>query len=113
MGEAIFGAFGRGGFAREVMPIARHFLADRPDYGIAPDQMVFVDRQRGDAPVNGHAVLSEDDFAAHPAVRKYFCVAVGDGRLRQAITARALNAGYRLLSLASRHAVVMDAGIIG
>ena len=113
MGESIFGVFGCGGFAREVMPIARQFLADRPDYGIAPDHMAFIDRLRQDAPVNGHAVLSEDDFAAHPAAHKYFCVAVGDGRLRQTITARALSAGHRLLSLTSRHAVVMDGSSIG
>lgn len=113
MGDAVFALFGCGGFAREVMPIARQFFADRPDYGIAAQHMVFVDSHAGTAPVNGHLVLAEDDFAALPAARKYFNVAVGNGRLRQAIFLRGLAGGLVPLSLTSPHAVVGDGSVIG
>jgi len=93
----IFGVFGTGGFAREVLPVARGFLRHHPELKIEPGRIVFVDRDGGD-PVSGVPVLSEAEFVALEGER-YFTIAIGDGAVRQAIAERLETAGCRPLSI--------------
>ena len=91
------GVIGTGGFAREVLPVARAFLKHHPELKIEPGRIVFVDRDGGE-PVNGVPVLSEAEFAALDGER-HFTVAIGDGAVRQAVAARLEAAGCLPLSI--------------
>ena len=86
-----FGIFGTGGFAREVLPVARAFLRRNAGLKIEPGRIVFVDR-------DGVPVLSEADYIALDGER-HFALAIGDGAVRQTIAERLEAAGCRPLSI--------------
>ncbi len=93
----ILGIIGTGGFAREVLPVARAFVRHRPELKIEPGRIVFVDRDGGE-PVSDVPVLSEAEFVALEGER-HFTVAIGDGAVRQMISERLEAAGCLPLSI--------------
>ena len=101
-----FGLVGTGGFAREVMPVARAFLRHHPDLGIEPGRIVFVDREAG-APVGGIPVLSEAEFLDLEGDR-HFSLAIGDGGVRRTIADRLEAAGCRPLSIRADNVLLPD-----
>ena len=56
---SLFGIFGIGGCGRGIMPLAREQLARG-----WPTRLVFVDDSGGRRSINGHDVLSLDEFMA-------------------------------------------------
>ena len=101
-----FGIIGTGGFAREVLPVARAFLRHHAGLKIEPDRIVFVDRDGGE-PVNGVPVLSEAEFLALEGER-YFSLAIGDGAVRQTIAGRLEAAGCLPLSIRADNVLLPD-----
>lgn len=101
-----FGIIGMGGFAREVLPVARAFLRRRPELKIEPGRIVFVDREGGEA-VSGAPVLSEAEFKALEGDR-YFGIAIGDGAKRQTIAERLEAAGCLPLSIHADNVLLPD-----
>lgn len=85
--DGLFGLFGAGGFAREVMPFVARSIerALGPDAGLA---IRFVTHDpHAPAELNGVPVMQEEDFLASGA-RRWFNVAIGDGRVRARIAGR-------------------------
>jgi len=101
-----FGIIGTGGFAREVLPVARTFLRHRPELKVEPGRIVFVDRDGG-APVDGVPILSDAEFLALEGER-HFTVAIGEGAMRQAIAERLEAAGCRPLSIHADTVILPD-----
>lgn len=101
-----FGIIGTGGFAREVLPVARAFLRHHPGLKIEPGRVVFVDRDGG-APVNDTPVLSEAEFRALEGER-HFSVAIGDGAARRTVAERLETAGCRPLSIRADTVLLPD-----
>ena len=86
--KAQFGLFGAGGFGREVMPYTRASVAQT--LGIRVDELAvfFVQTWQSDrVQLNGYPVISIDEFFDLDEPR-YFNVAIGDGRIREAICKR-------------------------
>jgi sugar O-acyltransferase (sialic acid O-acetyltransferase NeuD family) len=77
---------GSGGFAREVMRIARS-CRELQTVGANRVQFYFVERRVTTTHVNGVEVLSEEAFERLPG-EKLFNVAIADSRLRQSIVGR-------------------------
>jgi sugar O-acyltransferase (sialic acid O-acetyltransferase NeuD family) len=107
----LFGLYGAGGFAREVMPFVTAAL-DRGWTDAAP-RRVFVETVPHRASLNGHAVLSEDAFFAEPCAYRLFAVAIGDGRSRQRLADACLARGARPVTLRAPQAVVVGENMIG
>jgi len=96
--SAIYGIFGAGGFGREVMPIACAMLTRQ---GIKKEQIVFIDDGDILDCLNGHAVLSREDFFKHPAEFRYFNVAIADYKIREQIAIYFLNTDAKPFSIKS------------
>jgi sugar O-acyltransferase (sialic acid O-acetyltransferase NeuD family) len=105
--QAVFGLIGTGGHARETMAFAPAFLAARPELGVDPDRMMFVDRADGPA-LGGRRVIGEDAFLALGGER-LFAVAIGDGATRRSVAERLEAVGCRPQTLIAATATV-DAG---
>lgn len=106
----LFGVFGAGGFGREVMPLARDSVAAM---GSLPGrELVFVVDQPTQAIVNGHAVMSTEQFLADPRTR-HFNVAVADGQARQRIATQFIAAGALPFELRAAQHLSLDANTIG
>lgn len=104
----LVGVFGVGGYAREVMPIARQTVI-RKFNSENNCQLVFVTADEPDVKeVNGHKVISERDFFSADVDSKFFNVAVADSRLRQNIVESAISYGAFPLQFQADNSVIFD-----
>jgi sugar O-acyltransferase (sialic acid O-acetyltransferase NeuD family) len=87
----LYGIFGTGGFAREVMPVCRKMLAGRHAGG--KYELVFVsDTPYPHSHINQQRVLSESEFLSRKAVQRFYSIAIGDSKLREKIAGSIIGA---------------------
>ncbi len=113
-GKVVFGLYGAGGFAREVMPfvlesINREFS---PSNGVSVS-IYFLETDPKGVDVNGYPLISEDEFFNLPCDARYFNVAIGNSETRNAIASRCLSRGALPFSLVAPNAIIYDANEIG
>ncbi|MGO9757350.1 MAG: acetyltransferase [Roseiarcus sp.] len=81
----LYGIVGAGGFGREVMPLARHWMSTR--HGDEGDsELVFIVENKYSIPqriTNGHRVLSMDEFLSATATERRFNIAIGNSKARE------------------------------
>ena len=83
----LYAIAGAGGFAREVMPLARECAA-KVHRNNSDAELVFVVEDGQESGVmNGHRIVTTSQFLADSAPTKYFNVAIADSRLRQRLVA--------------------------
>lgn len=79
----LFGLIGAGGFGREVIPFVKKSVARTLGISDSDVQLYFVETwEPKSSNVNGYPVISLDRFLALSG-RKYFNVAIGNGKQRQ------------------------------
>jgi sugar O-acyltransferase (sialic acid O-acetyltransferase NeuD family) len=82
----LYGIFGAGGFGREVMPVARHWVTAQ--HQGEDSELVFIVENGQPMPekmVNGHRVLNADEFLTAPASERRFNIAIGNSGVRERI----------------------------
>lgn len=83
----LYGVIGAGGFGREVMPLAAHWLTIWD--GIEHDsELVFVVEDQfftKNNRVNGHRVMSMTDFLTATVSERRYNIAIGDSAVRERI----------------------------
>jgi sugar O-acyltransferase (sialic acid O-acetyltransferase NeuD family) len=104
----LYGIFGIGGCGRGIMPLAREQLAADP---LA--RLVFVDDGGDGAPVNGHDVLTLEQFCASPAQGRAMAIALASSQARQDVANRCAAAGVSFFEVRAANAVQMDDVTIG
>jgi sugar O-acyltransferase (sialic acid O-acetyltransferase NeuD family) len=110
----VFGLYGAGGFAREVMPLALHSLNTTvPSHPGAKRHVYFMETRPTQATVNGLPLLAAQAFFDLPSSLRLFNIAVGESRTRQRLADECLARGARPLTLQSPHAVVYENNEIG
>ena len=104
----LYGIFGTGGCGRGIMPLAREQLAS--DAGA---RLVFVDDGTDRSSVNGHDVLTLEQFAAATADQRAIAVAIASSQARQRVAARCTEAGISFFEVRAANVVEMDDVTIG
>jgi sugar O-acyltransferase (sialic acid O-acetyltransferase NeuD family) len=104
----LFGIFGIGGCGRGIMPLAREQLRARPD-----SRLVFLDDEGAGQSINGHEVLTLEQFASTPANRRSVAVAIASSRARQKVVERCRAADLGFFEVRAANAVEMDDVRIG
>ncbi len=105
---ALYGIVGVGGFGREVMPVARQMLESKRS---EPSELVFVDKE-GAAPIGGHRVISDAEFAAFGGER-FFNVAVASSVVRRRIVTEMIDAGAKPFDIVAGNSILLDGNTIG
>lgn len=105
---SLYGVYGAGGCGRGVMPIARAFSKE-----VAIKKFVFVDDSVPDTCVNGHYVLSFDDFLKKTDRDKSVAIAIADGTVRRSLAIRCAEKNLRFFSVIAENAIMMDDVQIG
>lgn len=104
----IVGIYGAGGCGRGIMPLAREMPS------LAGANLVFVDDAAScENKVNGHRVMSLEEFLAYPGVGKQIAIAIASPSIRASIARRLDRLGVQLLSVRSALSCFMDAVVIG
>ncbi len=111
--KTLVGLFGAGGFAREVMPVVRE-VSDQLRATVKELELVFVVEGAAEPLwVNGHRVVTAQEFFAAEVAHKLFNVAIADYRVRQRIAEMALAAGVEPLTIRASNVVCFDQNEIG
>jgi sugar O-acyltransferase (sialic acid O-acetyltransferase NeuD family) len=104
---ALVGVYGSGGCGRGLLPLIRWELA-------ADDvRLVFIDDRATESQVNGHDVLSWDDFLKYPAQKHSVCLAIANSTLREALADKCASADIPLRGARANNVVQMDDVKIG
>jgi hypothetical protein len=98
----IFAIYGAGGCGRGIIPLAREQL--ETDAGCS---LVFVDDGAAGSTINGHKVLSFDEFSSADADR-YVAIAIADSKIRSRLADKCADAGVKPFSVWASNAVRMD-----
>lgn len=105
----IYAVVGAGGFGREVMPVAVEMLSARDD---AQFELVFVDDHPKQPTVNGHRVMTSDEFFSARA-EKHFNVAIADYVVRERLVSRFAGAGAQPFAITAENSVRLSTNEIG
>jgi sugar O-acyltransferase (sialic acid O-acetyltransferase NeuD family) len=87
------------------MPLARAMLLKQE---VSAEQLVFVDDDPRTQDLNGHPVLTYQDFTGHQASNKVAALAIADSKIRESLHARLNEDGIKLWSVKADNVVTMD-----
>ena len=111
MTKALYGVYGASGCGRGIMPLAR---AQLHRDGVDSDhQLVFIDDRPVARVVNGHRVLSYEDFLRVPASEYLAVLAVAHSSTREALALRCARDKVKSWSVVADNVVIMDDVAIG
>ncbi len=102
----LFAIFGASGCGRGVLPVVREQLQVDLDSG--ESDLVFVDDQPIASVVNGHRVLTYDQWLAEPASSRQINVAIANGQVRQKLVARCAADGLGFFEARAANVVQFD-----
>lgn len=108
--ERLYGVYGAGGYGRQVMPLARQNLLSQ---GGCLSQLVFIDEHIKSREVNGHRVLSFEEFLQVPVLDKYVAIAISNGKIREQLADQLRKYGIRSWSIRDSNVILMDDVILG
>lgn len=97
---------GAGGYGREVMPLARQSL----DAGIRAEDVhlsFVVEGEPEQDVVNGHRVVSMDEFCAY-AGERFFNIAIGSSAARERIAGQLLERGCLPFSVVASSVIILE-----
>ncbi|MGA0582322.1 MAG: acetyltransferase [Castellaniella sp.] len=83
MSEPLYAIYGASGFGREVLPLGRQFLARAE---VALDRLVFIDDAPHARQVNGHRVVTWQEFLDEPANARFVSLAIANGVIREKLS---------------------------
>lgn len=99
--HAVFGASGCG---RGVLPLLRAQLAKQTP----PWDLVFVDDNPPAVSLNGHRVLTYDQWLAEPAESRHISLAIANSRIREKLAERCRADGVRFVEVRAANIVELD-----
>lgn len=106
----LYAIYGAGGHGREVMPIAREQLEHQ---GVPREQLVFVDDDSRGKSINGHRVLTYEEFLGADADERFVAIAIADGRIRESLASRCKSDRVRPWLVRAGNSLVMDEVVLG
>lgn len=96
--------FGASGFGREVLPLARaQWVASGQ-----PFDLVFVDDNPSAATVNGHSILTYDEWLSRPGCIRYINIAIANSAVREQLVHRCASDGVNFFEVRAPNVVQMD-----
>lgn len=104
-----YAVFGASGCGRGVLPLLRAQLAKES----SPWDLVFVDDNPPAAFLNGHRVLSYDQWLAEPATSRHISLAIANSTIREKLAARCFADGIRFVEVRAVNVIKLDDVCLG
>lgn len=102
--NAIYGIYGAGGYGREVYPLVREQLKNAN----IDSKIYFVADESEENYINGVDVLSFNDFELIIADEKKVTIAIADCHVREKLTEKCKEHGFKLFDVFANNVVKMD-----
>lgn len=106
----LYAIYGASGFGFEVMPLARQQLQIMQ---LDSYELVFVDDNPFCDSINGHAVMTYQDFLSKKADQKFMNIAIADSTIRETLVKKCQSDHMDFFTIKSSLAVEMDDCKIG
>lgn len=112
--KIVFGLYGAGGFAREIMPFVAEYISNvtRVNTGVT-HQIYFLETSPNANDVNGYPLISEKEFFELECSERFFNIAIGDSKARERIANEFIAKGAKPMSIQSPHSIIYDCNEIG
>ncbi len=110
MSKNLYGVYGVGGFGRQVLPLAREMLQQQ---GEANATLVFIDDATQESHLNGHDVLTYEQFLAAPQQNKFVSIAIANAKTREALAEKLAKDQISSFEVRAQNVTVMDEVSIG
>lgn len=110
MSKPLFGIYGASGCGRGVLPLARAMLSAD---SVPEERLVFIDDNPQSPVVNGHRVVTYDQFRAEEASERFAALAIASSATREILESRCRTDGVRAWTIKAGNVVVMDDVCIG
>lgn len=112
--KIIYGLYGAGGFAREVMPLLKesvHLIKkNKPDFS---HEIYFIETTPHSTEVNGYPLISEQQFFEMNCKERYFNIAIGDSKIREKIADRCISMNAKPMHIQAPSAIIYEENSIG
>lgn len=108
--EKIYGVVGGGGYGREVIPIVHEMMNTLPDK--QEHKIVFVIENVMETSIDGHDVMSVEDFINSPYGCKYFNVAIADSKVRERLAEYLIAQGAIPFTITYPNSVIYESSVI-
>jgi sugar O-acyltransferase (sialic acid O-acetyltransferase NeuD family) len=104
-----FAIFGASGCGRGILPLARKQL----EAGSQKYDLVFVDDHPVSGLINGHQVLTYDEWLSQPASSQYINIAIANSLIREKLVERCVKDGVQFFEVRASNVVELDNVKIG
>jgi sugar O-acyltransferase (sialic acid O-acetyltransferase NeuD family) len=111
--KLVFGLFGAGGFAREVMPFAKENIKKIAAEKNIEYEIFFIETNTSANAINSFPIISEAEFLKLECIEKLFNVAIADSKAREKIAGNLMACGAKPITLISPHAIIYENNEIG
>ena len=110
MNQPLFAVYGVSGCGRGVMPLAREQLRKAQ---IGLERLVFVDDKPEASWVNGHRVVTYQEFLQEPATERHAALAVANGEVRQKLALKCARDRVHSWDIKADNVITMDSVELG
>ena len=112
--KMVFGLYGAGGFAREVMPVVTEYISIVTQAAAEEAyEIYFIETEPPKAEVNGYPLISEEEFFNKECEERYFNIAIADSKVRERIAKQCIEKGAKPMSIQSQNSITYDKNEIG
>jgi len=101
--EQLIGVYGASGFGRQIMPLVK---TQYPYLGISC--FVFIDDNSVSTELNGHKVLTYNEFLEHSSSDKKATIAIANSQIRELLSNRLAADNIENIAVSSETVVVLD-----
>lgn len=101
----LLGVYGASGCGRGIMPLLREQFPNA--------DLVFIDDMLSPGHINGHSIISWENFLCQDGYGKAVCIAIASTKTRNILFDRCTRAGIPLISARASTVVQMDDVVIG
>ncbi|MGP1613889.1 MAG: acetyltransferase [Pollutimonas bauzanensis] len=110
MKSPLYAVYGASGCGRGIMPLAKAQLHEQ---GIDAARLVFIDDSPAAGLINGHRVLTYDEFLAHDAGSRYAILAIANSVVREKLAQRCAADGVQPWTVRAANVITMDDVTLG
>ena len=99
----LLGVYGASGFGRQIMPLVKLQYSD-----LDSSCFVFIDDNSESIELNGHKVLTYDEFLQHPSSNKQATIAIANSQIRELLSNRLVADNIKNITVSSKTVIVLD-----
>lgn len=101
--QQLIGVYGASGFGRQIMPLVK---VQYPNLG--KQDFVFIDDSGDLTELNGHQVLTYDEFLKYPSTLKEATIAISDSKIRELLAKKLTKDNIKSIAVKSQTVIVLD-----